>query len=95
MSLQDLPNMIVCERFRATQHERVCAHAYHKGAYYRMCKKGRALNGRLYKLFNGAGSCNIVCAECPVGERLAIMMFFPGSAIFLLIHDLFTGKDSV
>ena len=36
-----------------------------------MCKKGRALNGRLYKLFNGAGSCNIVCAECPVGERLA------------------------
>ena len=26
---------------------------------------------------------------------LAIMMFFPGSAIFLLIHDLFTRKDNV
>ena len=71
MNPQELPNMVVCERFRSTHHERMCAHLYHKGAYYRKCKTQRTTATRLYKFFNGAGTCNITCAECPIGARLA------------------------
>lgn len=62
---------ITCERFHCKQHRRVCAHQYHMGAYYRKCKKERPDNGRTLKQFNGAGSCNIICAECQVGREAA------------------------
>ena len=62
---------IMCERFRCKQHRKVCAHQYHMGAFYRKCKRERPENGRILKQFNGAGSCNIICAECQIGKEAA------------------------
>ena len=62
---------VMCERFRCKQHKKVCAHQYHMGAFYRKCKKERPDNGRILKQFNGAGSCNILCAECQIGKEAA------------------------
>ena len=62
---------IMCERFQCKQHRKVCAHQYHMGAFYRKCKRERPENGRISKQFNGAGSCNIICAECQVGREAA------------------------
>ena len=62
---------ITCKRFRCRQHRKVCAHQYHMGAYYRKSKKERPENGRILKQFNGAGSCNILCAECQIGKEAA------------------------